>query len=32
MAQRTQVILEGDLDGGGAAQTIQFGINGTTYD
>jgi hypothetical protein len=32
MAQRTQVILEDDLDGGSADQTVQFGINGVTYE
>ena len=32
MAQRTRVILEDDLDGGQADQTIQFGIHGTTYE
>jgi hypothetical protein len=32
VAQRTQVILEDDLDGGSADQTVQFGINGITYE
>src|SRR3954466_5207018 len=32
MAQRTQVILEDDFDGSRAAQTIQFGIPGATYE
>jgi hypothetical protein len=32
MAQRTQVILEDDLDGNRADQTIQFGIHGATYE
>ena len=32
MAQRTQVILDDDLDGGQADQTVQFGIHGTTYE
>src|SRR4051812_6189542 len=32
MAQRTQIILEDDLDGGEADQTIQFGIHGTMYE
>jgi hypothetical protein len=32
VAQRTQVILEDDLDGGSADQTVRFGINGVTYE
>jgi nucleoid-associated protein Lsr2 len=30
--QRTQVILEDDLDGSGADHTVQFGVNGVTYE
>ncbi len=32
MAQRTQVILEDDIDGGDADQTVTFGFQGTTYE
>lgn len=32
MAQRTVVLLEDDIDGGEAAETITFGIDGTTYE
>lgn len=32
MAQRTQVILEDDIDGGGADETVTFGIDGVTYE
>lgn len=32
MAQRTQVILEDDIDGGEAVETIQFGLDGVTYE
>lgn len=32
MAQRTVVLLEDDIDGGEAAETIAFGIGGTTYE
>lgn len=32
MAQRVEVILEDDIDGGKAAETIQFGLEGVTYE
>lgn len=32
MAQRVQVVLEDDLDGGKADETITFGLDGTTYE
>ena len=32
MAQRTVVLLEDDIDGGEAAETIAFGFDGTTYE
>jgi hypothetical protein len=32
MAQRVQVILEDDIDGGTAAETVTFGIDGHTYE
>ena len=32
MAQRTQVLLIDDLDGGEAAGTVRFGIDGTEYE
>lgn len=32
MAQRTQVILEDDIDGGDADETVTFGIDGVTYE
>lgn len=32
MAQRVQVILEDDIDGGDAGETVTFGIDGVTYE
>jgi hypothetical protein len=32
MAQRVQVVLEDDLDGGSAEETLAFGLDGTTYE
>ncbi|WP_068264640.1 histone-like nucleoid-structuring protein Lsr2 [Janibacter limosus] len=32
MAQRVQIILEDDLDGGDATETITFGLDGVTYE
>lgn len=32
MAQRIQVILEDDLDGGKAVESVTFGLDGTTYE
>lgn len=32
MAQRVQVILEDDIDGGDATETITFGLDGVTYE
>src|SRR3954451_18337265 len=32
MAQRVQVVLEDDLDGGKADETVLFGLGGTTYE
>ncbi len=32
MAQRVQIILEDDLDGGEAAETVTFGLDGVTYE
>lgn len=32
MAQRTLVILEDDIDGGEAAETVTFGLDGITYE
>lgn len=32
MAQRVQVILEDDIDGGEAAETITFGLDGVEYE
>lgn len=32
MAQRTQVILEDDLDGGTAEETVSFGLDGRAYE
>ncbi|MQA85641.1 MAG: Lsr2 family protein [Streptosporangiales bacterium] len=32
MAQRVQVILEDDLNGGSADETVRFGIDGKTYE
>jgi hypothetical protein len=32
MAQRVQVILEDDIDGGTAVETVSFGIDGNSYE
>lgn len=32
MAQKVQVILVDDIDGGNAEETVQFGLDGTTYE
>ncbi|MBO1756511.1 Lsr2 family protein [Allobranchiibius sp. CTAmp26] len=32
MAQRVQVILEDDIDGTDAVETVQFALDGTTYE
>ena len=32
MAQRVQVILEDDIDGGDASETVTFGLDGVTYE
>lgn len=32
MAQRVQVILEDDIDGGTAVETVTFGIDGSNYE
>ncbi|GAA3605541.1 Lsr2 family protein [Marihabitans asiaticum] len=32
MAQRVQIILEDDLDGGPAEETVTFGLDGVTYE
>ncbi len=32
MAQRVQVILTDDLDGGQAVETVSFGVDGTSYE
>lgn len=32
MAQKTQVILLDDLDGGSADETVTFGLDGVTYE
>ncbi len=32
MAQRVQIILEDDIDGGDASETITFGLDGVTYE
>lgn len=32
MAQRVQVILEDDIDGGDATETVTFGLDGVTYE
>ncbi|WP_435200267.1 histone-like nucleoid-structuring protein Lsr2 [Janibacter sp. GS2] len=32
MAQRVQIILEDDLDGGDASETVTFGLDGVTYE
>jgi len=32
MAQRVQIVLEDDLDGGVAAETVTFGLDGVNYE
>lgn len=32
MAQRTVVVLEDDLDGGAADETVAFGVDGSSYE
>ena len=32
MARKTLVILEDDIDGGEAAETVTFGLDGTSYE
>lgn len=32
MAQRVEILLEDDLDGGTAAETVRFGLDGTEYE
>ena len=32
MAQRVEVILEDDIDGSSADETVQFALNGTSYE
>lgn len=32
MAQRVQVILVDDIDGGEATETVEFGLDGVTYE
>lgn len=32
MAQRVQIVLEDDLDGGAAAETVTFGLDGVSYE
>ena len=32
MAQKVTVVLEDDIDGGEAAETIQFGLDGVSYE
>lgn len=32
MVQRVQIILEDDLDGGTAAETVKFGLDGASYE
>lgn len=32
MAQRVQIILDDDIDGGEAAETVTFGLDGVTYE
>jgi hypothetical protein len=32
MAQRVQILLEDDLDGSEASETISFGLDGTSYE
>ena len=32
MAQKVHIVLEDDLDGSDAAQTVSFGLDGTSYE
>lgn len=32
MAQKVQIILEDDIDGGEATETVTFGLDGTSYE
>ena len=32
MAQKVHIVLEDDLDGGDATQTVSFGLDGTSYE
>ena len=32
MAQRVQILMEDDIDGTQAAQTVQFGVDGVAYE
>lgn len=32
MAQRVQIVLEDDVDGGTAAETVSFGLDGVSYE
>lgn len=32
MAQRVQIILEDDIDGGAATETVTFGLDGVSYE
>lgn len=32
MAQKVSIILVDDIDGGDASETVQFGLDGTTYE
>ena len=32
MAQKVHITLEDDLDGGSAAETVAFGLDGRTYE
>lgn len=32
MAQRVEIILEDDIDGGKATETVTFGLDGVTYE
>ncbi len=32
MAQKVHIVLEDDIDGGDAAETVSFGLDGTSYE
>jgi len=32
MAQKVHIVLEDDIDGGGATETVSFGLDGTGYE